>query len=108
MKKINFLSFLDSLEKKDYAESKNNNKTAFIFITNRCQAKCQHCFYIDELNKAIQDELSLGEYKKLAKNLEKEIKQVIITGGEPFLRKDIFEISKAFKNQTSSIDKFYY
>lgn len=107
-KKINFtvhnelneknklLSFLGSLEKKDYAESKNNNKTAFIFITNRCQAKCQHCFYIDELNKAIQDELSLDEYRKLAKNLEKEIKQVIITGGEPFLRKDIFEISKAF------------
>ena len=90
------LSQLNSLELKDMEESKNNNKTAFIFITNRCQAKCQHCFYIDELNKAIQDELSLEEYRKLAKNLDKEIKQVIITGGEPFLRKDIFGISKAF------------
>jgi GT2 family glycosyltransferase/MoaA/NifB/PqqE/SkfB family radical SAM enzyme len=90
------LSKLNYFEAKDFKESKNNNKTAFIFITNRCQAKCQHCFYIDELNKAIQDELSLEEYKKLAKNLDKEIKQVIITGGEPFLRKDIFGISKAF------------
>tara|TARA_A100001011_G_C14234687_1_gene810441 strand:- start:277 stop:1530 length:1254 start_codon:yes stop_codon:yes gene_type:complete len=90
------LSYLNFLEKKDLKESKDNNKTAFIFITNRCQAKCQHCFYIDELNKAIQDELSLEEYKKLAKNLDKEIRQVIITGGEPFLRKDIFGISKAF------------
>ena len=90
------LSKLNYFEAKDFKESKNNNKTAFIFITNRCQAKCQHCFYIDELNKAIQDELSLEEYRKLAKNLDKEIKQVIITGGEPFLRKDIFGISKAF------------
>ncbi len=90
------LSYLNFLEQKDYSESKNNNKTAFIFITNRCQAKCQHCFYIDELNKAVEEELSLEEYKKLAKNLDKEIKQVIITGGEPFLRKDIFGISKAF------------
>ena len=90
------LSQLNSLELKDIEESKNNNKTAFIFITNRCQAKCQHCFYIDELNKDIQDELSLEEYRKLARDLDKEIKQVIITGGEPFLRKDIFGISKAF------------
>ena len=38
--------------------------------------------------------MSLEEYKKLAKNLDKEIKQVIITGGEPFLRKDILELVK--------------
>lgn len=90
------LEYLNYLELKDFNEAKNNNKTAFIFITNRCQAKCEHCFYIDELNKAVQDELSLEEYKKLAKILKNEIKQVIITGGEPFLRKDIFGISKAF------------
>ena len=51
--------------------------------------------------------MNLPRYK-ISKKFRKEIKQVIITGGEPFLRKDIFEIVKLFKNQTSSIDKFYY
>ncbi len=109
-KKINFLQapdeyeeknrklireYLDNIEKTEKKLSRNNNKTAFVYITNRCNAKCQHCFYYDELNKQV-DEMTLADYKNLARVLEKEVNQVIITGGEPFIRKDIEEISKYF------------
>ena len=40
--------------------------------------------------------MTLADYKNLARVLEKEVNQVIITGGEPFIRKDIEEISKYF------------
>jgi MoaA/NifB/PqqE/SkfB family radical SAM enzyme/GT2 family glycosyltransferase len=114
-KKINFLSdenyekdldinsnkeirhYLNSLEERDKNFSKNNNKTAFVYITNRCNAKCEHCFYWEELNKNV-DEMSLDDYKNLSLNLKNEINQVIITGGEPFLRKEIDQISKLFLN----------
>ena len=69
------------------------------FITNRCNARCKHCF-IDFNNPEIfKQELSLKEIEKLSKNLGKNLFNVNLTGGEPFLRKDIFEIAELyFKN----------
>ena len=114
-KKLNFLSedkniieeeninkkvirfYLEKLEKIDKKNSENANKTAFVYITNRCNAKCEHCFYWDELNKNV-DEMSLDDYKVLANNFKNDVDQVIITGGEPFLRKEIDQISKYFLN----------
>ncbi len=112
-KKLNFLSedkniieeeninkkvirfYLEKLEKIDKKNSENANKTAFVYITNRCNAKCEHCFYWDELNKNV-DEMSLDDYKVLANNFKNDVNQVIITGGEPFLRKEIDQIFKIF------------
>jgi len=108
-KKINFLNnaeknnieqlrkHMEKLEDLDKKSLENANKTAFVYITNRCNAKCEHCFYWDELNKDI-DEMTLEDYEVLAKNFQKDVNQVIITGGEPFLRKEIDQISKFFLN----------
>ena len=42
--------------------------TALIFfITNRCNARCVHCFYWNELNETV-DELSLNEIERIAKS----------------------------------------
>ena len=40
--------------------------------------------------------MTLKDYEVLAKNFQKDVNQVIITGGEPFLRKEIDQISKFF------------
>lgn len=90
-------ALLNKLNKKDKKLSENANKTAFVYITNRCNAKCEHCFYWDELNKEV-DEMTLSDYKTLANNFKNDVNQVIITGGEPFLRKEIDQISKYFLN----------
>ncbi|HJP17024.1 MAG TPA: radical SAM protein [Nitrospinota bacterium] len=72
------------------------NKSPFQFIhyiTNRCNAKCEHCFYWEKLNKGKQ--LSIDEIIKITESMGK-IYQLILTGGEPFLREEIVEIVKAY------------
>ncbi len=91
---------LEKLEEIDKKNLEKANKTAFVYITNRCNAKCEHCFYWDELNKNV-DEMSLEDYKTLASNFKADVNQVIITGGEPFLRKEIDQISKYFLNNSN-------
>lgn len=59
------------------------------YITSRCNLRCAHCFYLDELNK--HDEMSLEEIAKVAKSVA-PLSFVRMTGGEPFLRKDLPEV----------------
>ncbi len=60
-------------------------------ITDRCNESCFHCYHRGEKKK--DNELSAFGIKKLLKSLKKEgTLFLIITGGEPFLREDIFEI----------------
>lgn len=61
------------------------------FVTNSCNAACEHCFYWEELNKDKREELTVEEHKLLAKSLG-SIFQVTFTGGSPELRKDLPEI----------------
>ncbi len=67
------------------------------FVTNRCNFKCQHCFYSEELNRPTQ-ELSLAEVSTLSQSMG-SILVMLYSGGEPFLRKDLAEITKVFYNQ---------
>jgi radical SAM protein with 4Fe4S-binding SPASM domain len=61
------------------------------FVTNSCNAACDHCFYWEELNTKKHLELSVEEHSKVAKSLGKMF-QVTFTGGSPELRKDLPEI----------------
>lgn len=63
------------------------------FVTNRCNAKCKHCFYWENLNK--KDELSLEEIEEISKKLG-TVQVLLLSGGEPLLRDDIFEIISIF------------
>jgi len=63
-----------------------------LFITNRCNARCEHCFYAGELFKG--HELTLIEYERLFSTLISPLESVLITGGEPFIRRDLLEIVK--------------
>ena len=74
------------------------------YITDKCNLKCSHCFYWRHINKKT-DEMSLGQIKKVIRSLKNRLESVVITGGEPFLRKEIFEICKYFEryNKTKKI-----
>jgi hypothetical protein len=52
-----------------------------VFVTARCDARCGHCFYWQELNSGNR-ELSLEEYDRLARSLG-PVLQVTLTGGNP-------------------------
>lgn len=58
-------------------------------ITSRCNLACVHCY----INKNEGFELPLKDVKRIADSLSSlGIKEIILSGGEPLLRSDIFEI----------------
>lgn len=71
------------------------------FVTGRCNAKCGHCFYWKNLNK--KDELSLEEIGKISKKLG-PVQVLLLSGGEPVLREELFEIVSLFiKNNDTKV-----
>lgn len=66
-------------------------------VTNRCNFRCIHCAFDSGLIK--MPELSLNELEKILRET-KELggRKIDITGGEPTLRKDLFEIIKLAKS----------
>lgn len=76
------------------------------FVTNRCNAKCKHCFYWKNLGKNKNNELKLGEIKDIVSSLRHRLSTVLLTGGEPFLRRDLVQICKIFYdiNRTKKVN----
>ena len=68
-----------------------------LYVTQRCNARCAHCFYWKELD-AKGRELSLDDLRALAASFRHPI-TLSVTGGEPFLRQDLYEIAEAFRKR---------
>jgi MoaA/NifB/PqqE/SkfB family radical SAM enzyme len=66
----------------------------FLFITMRCNAKCDHCFCWQDLNIGIP-EMSLEQLARIAETIQ-PFRTLILTGGEPMLRKDLGEVLVEF------------
>jgi MoaA/NifB/PqqE/SkfB family radical SAM enzyme len=64
------------------------------FITSKCNANCKHCFYWHRIN-ATDNELTLEEIDKISKSMP-SFSKLLISGGEPFLRRDIDKICEIF------------
>jgi radical SAM protein with 4Fe4S-binding SPASM domain len=81
-------------------------------ITNRCNKRCSHCyqgdyngteFSIDKLKAVVNEYLELlNEYNKITNQNIKG--QINITGGEPFIREDIWEFFDLFKENNKYFD----
>jgi len=62
-----------------------------IDLTERCNLRCVHCRVSTSKEKS--NEIPLKKVKQLIDELSKlKVIQIIFSGGEPFIRKDIFEI----------------
>ena len=66
------------------------------FVTNKCNARCKHCFIDFDHPDAFKGELTLEEINKLTRSFGRSLLNVNLTGGEPFLRKDFFEIARLY------------
>jgi MoaA/NifB/PqqE/SkfB family radical SAM enzyme len=69
-----------------------------ILVTSVCDMRCTHCFFTDELDDAPRKKLQMttGEIEKVSETLGGNLGVLILAGGEPFTRKDLPEIVRAF------------
>lgn len=70
------------------------------FVTKACNCTCAHCFYWESLNKPRPKELTLEEIDKITDSLGKLL-YLRISGGEPFIRRDFYEIIEMFVTKCS-------
>ena len=80
--------------KKKWVQNLETPVVLTFFITSRCNLRCSHCFYWQKLN-ASEDEIEIDEIKKIASSFKHPV-SLALTGGEPFIRKDVKEIIEAF------------
>jgi radical SAM protein with 4Fe4S-binding SPASM domain len=62
-------------------------------LTNKCNLSCQHC--VVNAGSFSQEELSLKACRRISEELAIfGVKELILSGGEPLMRKDFFEIAE--------------
>jgi len=78
-----------------------------MLVTSVCDMRCVHCFFTEELDdkprKALQ--MKTENFVRVSETLGGNLAVLIVAGGEPFTRKDLPEIARAFykNNKLESI-----
>jgi MoaA/NifB/PqqE/SkfB family radical SAM enzyme len=67
--------------------------TVILFVTSRCNAYCQTCFYHEELNQP--GDMTFAQIEKLSRTMP-AITDLWLSGGEPTLRRDVSDIIDLF------------
>lgn len=97
--------YLGILENDVSDEFADNRKlfSAMIELTYRCNEKCRHCYVYDEKGK----ELTTEQIKNILDGLSNMgVLAVLFTGGEVFIRNDIFEILEYAYEKRFAVDIF--
>lgn len=68
-------------------------ESLFLFVTSTCNSLCRTCFYWDELNKG--QDLTFDQIARMSETAP-PFHKLWISGGEPFLRKDLAEVIELF------------
>lgn len=76
-----------------------------LYVTTRCDERCIHCFYWDELNPKQNVDFTLAEFERTLESMG-DIFNLFIGGGEPFLRADLAEIVLA-AHRTNGVANVY-
>jgi radical SAM protein with 4Fe4S-binding SPASM domain len=113
LKKENYISNKFLMESKIITENYNKKELKKIFlgqkrnayyeVTHRCNLKCKFCY----ASPGLVTDRFLGDLELSKKILERakliNIKTIVITGGEPLLREDIFDLISFAKNHIDKV-----
>ncbi|GAS84945.1 radical SAM/SPASM domain-containing protein [Paenibacillus amylolyticus] len=90
------------IENQFFVEEKKGLKAAYVHLTDRCNLHCVGCYsFVEERN--LKDALPFEKICHVLSELKANgAEQIVFSGGEPFIRKDIVEICK-FAKETLGI-----
>jgi MoaA/NifB/PqqE/SkfB family radical SAM enzyme len=79
-----------------------------ILITSVCDMRCVHCFFTDELDDKARKKLQMTtqNVERISETLGANLGVLVIAGGEPFTRKDLPEIARAF-HKNNKLESIY-
>ena len=80
---------------------------AQVYIENRCNLKCEHCYESTETHPGFRYALSLSDYAKIFDDLkELGVLSITFTGGEIFLRRDVLDIVALARQKRFDVSLF--
>ncbi len=87
------MKFTDKLQYLRYLVDRRGMKPIYVILglTYDCNSFCRTCFNWEQLRKDKEHELSTDELKKIFSSMD-DLLFVVMSGGEPFLRRDIAEV----------------
>ena len=79
-----------------------------ILVTSVCDMRCRHCFFTEELDdkERKRGQMTTEEVRRISETLGANLGVLIVAGGEPFTRKDLPEIARAFY-ENSRLESIY-
>jgi MoaA/NifB/PqqE/SkfB family radical SAM enzyme len=79
-----------------------------ILVTSVCDMRCTHSFFTEELDDRPRKKLQMKthEIEKISETLGGNLGVLILAGGEPFTRKDLPEIARAF-HENNRLESIY-
>ena len=94
------MKFSDKARYLRYLVSRRGMKPIYIILglTYDCNSFCRTCFNWEQLRKDKEHELSTAELLKTIDSLD-ELLFVVMSGGEPFMRRDLPEICEALSQK---------
>lgn len=79
-----------------------------ILVTSVCDMRCKHCFFTEQLDDAPRKkrQMTTREIEMISETLGGNLGVLILAGGEPFTRKDLPEIARAFY-ENNNLESIY-
>jgi MoaA/NifB/PqqE/SkfB family radical SAM enzyme len=79
-----------------------------ILCTSVCDMRCVHCFFTEELDDRPRKKLQMKTHEivRISETLGGNLGVLIVAGGEPFTRKDLPEIARAF-HENNKLESIY-
>lgn len=112
--KLPFMVSSAESEYSDFIEKSGIPLTVMIELTYNCNEKCIHCYNPgaarnnkEKSERSLFKELNFDDYAVLIKELKKlGVVKISITGGDPFVKKDIWKIIELIHQNGFSFDIF--
>ncbi|MHB0971996.1 MAG: radical SAM protein [Thermoanaerobaculia bacterium] len=94
------MKFSDKAQYLRYLVDRRGMKPIYLILglTYDCNSFCRTCFNWEQLRKNKEHELSLDELRKIFASLD-DLLFVVMSGGEPFLRRDIADVCEILATQ---------